>query len=166
MTRTQNSQKLRKTMIHFFLFHICLSWSPVSHCLSCSVIVIKTANFFFALKFLLCACFNEKLRITMGSHYISQHLTWALTSEGSPEASFWFSQSRCTQTGKGAQWDYNSFTYPANRHEWNTIRLRPKSERELSPPSQCGREERTRLQWCLSGETARKEGRFSRGSSF
>lgn len=75
MTRTQNSQKLRKTMIHFFLFHICLSWSPVSHCLSCSVIIIKTAKknkklkkkllfFFFALKFLLCACFNEKLSIT------------------------------------------------------------------------------------------------------
>lgn len=135
MTRTQNSQKLRKTMIHFFLFHICLSWSPVSHCLSCSVIVIKTAIFFFALKFLLCVCFNEKLHITMGSHYTSHHLTWALTSGGSPEASFWSSQSPFAQTGKGAQWDSNSFTYPSNRHMWKTIRLRPKSEGESSPLS-------------------------------
>lgn len=46
MTRTQKSQKLCKTMLHslfFFLHHICLYGSPVSHCLLCSVIIIGVA---------------------------------------------------------------------------------------------------------------------------
>lgn len=69
MTKAQNSQKLRKTTIQF-LFHVCLSWASVSHCLSCSVIIIKTANF-FALK-LFCVYFNERICINDG---ISLHLS-------------------------------------------------------------------------------------------
>lgn len=135
MTRTQKSRKLRKTMIHFFLIPhlpVLVSCESLSFLFSHRY---KNCYIFFALKFLLCVCSNEKLHITMGSHYISHHLTWALTSVGSPEASFWFSQSPFTQTGKGAQWDCNSFTDPSNRHMWNTIRLRPQSEGESSPLS-------------------------------
>lgn len=102
MTRTQKSQKLRKTMIHFFFL---IPHLPVLvSCESLSFLFshrYKNCYFFFALKFLLCLCSNEKLHITMGSHYTSHHLTWALTSVGSPEASFWFSQSPFTQQEKG-----------------------------------------------------------------
>lgn len=76
MTRTQNSQKLRKTMLHFFLLnHICLYVSPVSHCLLCSVIIIGTPILYPKLFYF----FKKTPAIRMESYYIFHHLAEALT---------------------------------------------------------------------------------------
>lgn len=121
MTRTQKSQKLCKTMLHslfFFLHHICLYGSPVSHCLLCSVIIIgvailSTLNYFSLF-------LKEKLRDKNG---ILLHLLppcWSTDPLTQCLCCPNFHHHHFTQTERQAKYGCDLFIHSTNT--WNPIR--------------------------------------------